>query len=246
MSKETLKFIVIIPFFNEGNRISLPVFSEGFGRWKDVDFVLVDDGSSDNTLKLLNELSQHHENVEVLAMDSNVGKAEAVRRAVIKTLEKECDYIGYMDADLATPFSEMKKLMNYAIEHSEKDIIMGARIKLAGNKVERSLWRHYLGRIFATIVSQFILKEPIYDTQCGAKIIKKDLTSFLFEIPFKTKWLFDVELLLRYKEKYGRIEKGVVEIPLYEWTEVKGTKIKWYEFFNVPLQLLKLKYAYDK
>ena len=117
---------------------------------------------------------------------------------------------------------------------------MGSRIKLIGNKVDRSLLRHYLGRVFATIVSHFILKTPVYDTQCGAKIIDAKWCSLLFEKPFETKWLFDVELLLRLKNNGNNLQKCVAEIPLFEWKEIGNSKIKVSDFIKVPFQLVKL------
>lgn len=116
---------------------------------------------------------------------------------------------------------------------------MATRIKLLGNNVIRSSKRHYLGRIFATIISKFILKTPVYDTQCGAKIIKSDVVFLLFEKEFKTRWLFDVEMLLRLK-KSGNLENLVTEIPLATWIEKGNTKIKFKEFISFPIQLIKI------
>ena len=105
-------------------------------------------------------------------MVDNVGKSEAIRKGVLTVNEDGYEYLGYLDADLATPISEMIRLVGFSVENHKIDFIMGGRIKLIGNEVSRSMKRHYFGRVFATIISQFILKTPIYDTQCGAKIIK--------------------------------------------------------------------------
>ena len=123
---------------------------------------------------------------------------------------------------------------------------MGSRIKLIGNKVNRSLKRHYFGRIFATIISQFILKVPIYDTQCGAKIFNSKVIDVLFDKPFQSKWLFDVELLLRLKNNNYNLQNTVVEIPLNEWTEMGNSKIKFTEVLSFPFQLIKIYFHYAK
>lgn len=220
-------------------RIDVGVYSEMFAQNKTFDFVLVDDCSTDDTLQILDTFSSA-ENVSVLKLNKNLGKAEAIRFAVNSSNLNSYNYIGYLDADLSTPINEMEKLNDFIQSNTTLKFVMGARIKLIGNKVERSLTRHYFGRVFATIASQFILKTPVYDTQCGAKIIDKDLAIKLFEAPFQTKWLFDLELLLRFKKLDNRFNTKVAEIPLFTWKEMPGSKIKLVDFIRIPFQLLKL------
>lgn len=234
-----IKLLCIIPFYNEEFRFS-PSFENLFQQYSNVDFLLVDDGSSDNTNTILKSLSNTHQNCTVLLLPKNVGKAEAIRNGVLKTAIEKYNFIGYLDADLATPVNEFIKLYDFISSNESVVFIMGSRIKLIGNKVERSLLRHYLGRVFATIVSHFILKTPVYDTQCGAKIINAKLCATLFEKPFQTKWLFDVELLLRLKKNGNNLQNCVAEIPLYEWKEIGNSKIKFSDFIKVPFQLGKL------
>ncbi|MDR6301213.1 glycosyltransferase [Mesonia maritima] len=237
------KVLFIIPFYNEENRINIKEFEKAFRAYGDIDFLLIDDFSADNTRLILEEFSVKFENVNVLANAKNLGKAESIRNGVL-TANNNYNYLGYLDADLATPISEMTKLLEIILRRDEIKFIMGTRIKLLGNKVKRSLLRHYLGRIFATIISQFVLKIPIYDTQCGAKIIETSLAKKLFENPFYTRWLFDVELLLRYRKNDAHFEEKTMEVPLYEWVEKENTKIKSNEFAMVPFQIIKLYVRY--
>jgi hypothetical protein len=116
---------------------------------------------------------------------------------------------------------------------------MGSRIKLIGNNVQRSLVRHYFGRIFATIVSQFVLKVAVYDTQCGAKVIDFETAKPIFSKPFISKWLFDVELLKRLK-KIHNLKEVVKEIPLEKWEEIRDSKIKVVDFFKIPFELFQI------
>lgn len=236
------KIVVVIPFYNESNRIDPTVFTDTFNNHPLYDFLLVDDGSTDDTYQKLTSFSSH-ENVTVLSLKINSGKAEAIRSGVMNSTGY--DYIAYFDADFSTPMDQLKRLIDFAEENKKYKIVMGARIKLIGNEVKRSVWRHYFGRVFATLISNFILATPVYDTQCGAKVIQYTTARKLFELPFLTRWLFDVELLLRLK-KTENIEDVVIEIPLNKWVETGNTKIKLTEFLSFPLQLIKIYFKYGK
>lgn len=237
--------LFIIPFYNEGKRISFEEYLQIIGASNEIDFLLINDGSSDNTLDVLNKLSEKLENCAVYSLSQNSGKAEAIRQGILHN-EKEYEYIGYLDADFSTPVSEMIRLLDNAKKDKKLNIVLGSRVKLLGNQVVRSQARHYFGRIFATIISKIILRVPVYDTQCGAKIIKADIAKKLFEKPFLTRWIFDVEMLLRYKITYPDFLIAVKEFPLETWIEKGNTSIKLKEFLIFPFQILKIYFHYDK
>lgn len=240
------KAIFIIPFFNEETRIDIFEYKLAFNEYQSIDFLLIDDGSKDSTSTILMDFEKDFDNVSTLLLVNNVGKAEAIRKGVLSINENDYEYLGYLDADLATPISEMIRLVDFSVENNKFDFIMGSRIKLIGNEVSRSMKRHYFGRVFATIISQFILKTPIYDTQCGAKIIKSKLAQSLFEKPFLTKWLFDVELLLRFKAIDSKYIYKTREFPLNIWVEKGDSKIKFTDLLLVPYQIFKLYISYVK
>jgi len=232
-----MKITIIIPFYNEVARIKLENFHQIFNGFSHYNFLLVDDGSSDKTIEILEQFQLEFFNVEVLKLVKNVGKAEAIRSAVLSI--SDAHFISYYDADLATPFSELDKLIQFSIQNPIYKMIMGARIKLIGNGVKRSLKRHYFGRIFATIVSQFVLKVAVYDTQCGAKVIDYETAKKIFDKPFVSKWLFDVELLKRL-QKTHKLNEVVKEIPLEKWEEISNSKIKVGDFLQLPFQLFQI------
>jgi dolichyl-phosphate beta-glucosyltransferase len=232
-----MKVTIIIPFYNEVKRLNYEGFIEIFNTFSKYNFLLVDDGSSDNTIAVLEEFQLKFSSIEVLKLKKNVGKAEAIRSAVLSL--SDADFISYYDADLATPFSELDKLIQFSIQNPNYKMVMGARIKLIGNGVKRSLKRHYFGRIFATIVSQFVLKVAVYDTQCGAKVIDYQTAKQIFEKPFISKWLFDVELLKRL-QRINNLREIVKEIPLEKWEEIGNSKIKVSDFIRIPFQLLQI------
>jgi glycosyltransferase involved in cell wall biosynthesis len=210
--------------------------------------IFVDDGSSDNTPELLNQIRTGRESrVVVLTMAANSGKAEAVRRGMQYAFDRQFQYAGFWDADLATPLSEISQFVALLDERPELDMVFGARVKLLGRRVERRASRHYIGRAFATVVS-FILKLPIYDTQCGAKLFRTTpQVRALFQKPFLSRWIFDVEMIARYAIEMGTPEEAsrrIYEFPLHAWADIRGSKLKSFDFVKASLDLLRIYRTY--
>lgn len=237
------KTLLLIPFYNEALRIAHHELTAAFSGYPDTGFLLVNDGSTDNTALMIDDYAARFTNVTALHLPRNAGKAEAVRQGVLSPYTAGFDYIGYLDADLSTPVSELIKMTDFAVANPGYSFIMGSRIKKLGSNITRYAKRHYFGRVFATITSNWILRAPVYDTQCGAKIIHAPLAKSLFTAPFITRWVFDVELLLRYKKQYGSLN-GVYEYSLAEWTEKGQSKITFKDFLGFPWQLIKIYRAY--
>src|SRR5574338_423101 len=223
--------IVAIPCFDEAARLDAAKLLAFVDAAPEVSLVLVDDGSRDGTLALLRELeAKRPERLGVLALPRNRGKAEAVRQGVLCALARAPSYVGYWDADLATPLEAIADFSRVLDERSEIDLVMGARIALLGRSVERSALRHYVGRIGATLISQ-VLRMPVYDTQCGAKLLRAERAARLFEAPFATRWTFDVELLARLvRDREARgvppAAGAIYEYPLPVWRDVPGSKLR--------------------
>ena len=225
--------MIVVPCYNEELRLPVEQFQR-FIAESPVSFVFVDDGSRDHTLKRLESLRQGHEDcVFVLALPENRGKAEAVRRGLNFALDRGAQYAGYWDADLATPLDAITEFMAILAARPDLEMVFGARVKLLGRKVHRKTSRHYLGRVFATTVS-VILRMPIYDTQCGAKLFRVGAQTWeLVAEPFGSRWVFDVELLARYIRRLGSAEAAaghIYEYPLQAWEDVSGSKVKPYDF----------------
>lgn len=151
-------------------------------------------------------------------------------------------YIGFWDADLSTPLWEINNFVAEINSNENKVLaVIGSRIKRLGSNVYRNKKRHLLGRVFATCAS-WILKIPVYDTQCGAKIFKKEVIRVTFDEPFITSWIFDIEIMSRMIKYYGKdkVVDSIIEYPLKEWLEVDGSKLGMKDYFSVPFQLLKI------
>jgi dolichyl-phosphate beta-glucosyltransferase len=219
---------IVVPCYNESRRLRTSEF-QSFLQSSAIQFIFVDDGSHDNTSEVLEQIRSGSEcRVTVLNKKKNDGKAEAVRSGIQCALAQKTQYVGFWDADLATPLDAIPEFLAVLRNSPHLDMVFGSRVKLLGRNVERRATRHYLGRTFATVASA-ILMLPIYDTQCGAKLFRvRDNTWRLFAEPFSSRWVFDVELIARYIQEMGSPEQAarrIYEYPLQSWTDVCGSKI---------------------
>lgn len=239
---------LIIPCFNEEHRL---VTSEVINCIETLNcvVVLVDDGSTDQTREVLNKLAlRFPKTIEVLALPKNIGKGEAVRAGFNYAFDRGANQILFCDADFAVGPQDLLRICNAIDENVECKAVIGSRIALVGSNIQRSTFRHYSGRAFATLVS-LILGHQIYDTQCGAKVFKVDSEVRLaFSQPFLSRWAFDVEVIGRLLQmgQHGDIHKLIVELPLLSWVEVPGSKITLISQLRTVFELLKIRSSLRK
>jgi dolichyl-phosphate beta-glucosyltransferase len=225
--------MIVVPCYNEELRLPADQFQR-FLCESQIHLVFVDDGSRDKTLDRLESLiDSGKDRMSILRSPVNQGKAEAVRQGLNFALDQNAEFIGYWDADLATPLEAIPEFMAVFAAKPDLDMVFGSRVKLLGRHVARKPGRHYLGRVFATVVS-IMLRLPIYDTQCGAKIFRvRPGTRQLLAEPFQTRWVFDVEILARYIRQLGSSQPAaqrIYEYPLNTWEDVGGSKVKPLDF----------------
>jgi glycosyltransferase involved in cell wall biosynthesis len=237
---------VVIPCYDEAARLPAARYKDFLLAQPEVAFVFVDDGSRDETLALLRSIERvDPERVGVLALAENAGKAEAVRRGILRALEAEVDYVGFWDADLATPLAALLDFVRLLDARPELELAIGARVVMLGRRIERRALRHYLGRVAATAIA-LVLGLRVYDTQCGAKLFRANATAReIFREPFAARWAFDVEILARLiRSRRGRdlppAEAVVCEVPLAEWIDVGGSKIRPLDYLRAGLDLLRI------
>ncbi len=213
---------LVVPCYNECARLAVDQIGVLTADDR-VSLVLVDDGSTDHTLELLHSIERDTTSVSVITLPRNGGKAEAVRAGLLSSLAANPSWIGYVDADMATPACEILRLLDVAASTPDVDVVLGSRVALLGRDVQRSAFRHYTGRVYATLAS-LVLAKAVYDTQCGAKLFRRT-NAFDRSIvaPFRSRWAFDVELL-------GRLESAGVEPsryweePLLIWHDIRGSR----------------------
>lgn len=225
MSSPSATAHVVIPCFNEEQRLDRAQLAELLED-PDIHLVLVDDGSTDATLTVLEAIaSEHASRVTVVPLGRNRGKAEAVRTGMRRALDAGAALTGYLDADFATPASECLRLLEVARAQPDAAAVLGSRVALLGREIVRSRGRHYVGRVFATLAS-IALQAQVYDTQCGAKLFR--VTPALDEATserFRSRWAFDVELLARLNRLTPDGPPRVIEEPLLVWRDIGGSKL---------------------
>jgi glycosyltransferase involved in cell wall biosynthesis len=243
-----VRAVIVVPCFNEEQRLDRKAFLD-FTSEDRVEFCFVDDGSRDGTFRVLNELQQQDsDRISVMQLEQNSGKAEAVRRGLLAAAERKPDFIGFWDADLATPLSEIPSFLDVMKERPEVTMVLGARVRLLGRSISRNPSRHYFGRFGATLISNS-LGLAVYDTQCGAKLFRvTDEIVEIFRQPFLSRWIFDVEILARYVRRCGRdvAAKTIYELPIQVWRDVRGSKLKSTDFARALRDLWKIHRTYNK
>jgi hypothetical protein len=88
-----------------------------------------------------------------------------------------------------------------------------------------------------------LLRLPIYDTQCGAKLFRStpEFRGILHE-PFSSRWVFDVEMIARlvrlHRNNPSVVRSMIYEFPLYEWRDIAGSKVEPKDFFRAGIEVL--------
>lgn len=209
---------VVIPAYNEERRLPSTlesVYAFLSEHYQDFEIVIVDDGSIDHTVDVVDEFARHHDGVRLITYSPNQGKGFAVRKGV---LNAKGDLILIDDADGSSPIEEVTRLEE-AIALGA-DVAIGSRNKPDPSRVVKThLHRKYIGNTFNLIV-QSLLLPGIYDTQCGFKLFKKSVAQDIFSVSVLNGFAFDVEILYISRLRNYRIEELAIN-----WTNVAGSKV---------------------
>ena len=239
---------VVIPCYNEESRLKTEYFTNFVKHNLGYRLCFVNDGSTDNTLKVLQEIAKGREDyITVYNCEKNGGKAEAVRQGVQHMMkDSQLDYIGYLDADLSTNFKDFKDLVS-TISSTNFQIVGGSRIARMGADITKAGSRAIISKTINLIIRS-ILGMSFQDTQCGAKVMTREVAKNMFQKKFLTSWLFDVEIFMRMRKLYGleNAKAMICEIPLKRWIHEDGSKLSMKDSFKIIGQLFQISYAYKR
>ena len=236
-----ISLAIVIPCYNESKRFQPERYALFLTRHYSVYLFFVNDGSLDSTYSRLKTLeSDFPKQIQIISHHKNKGKAEAVRTGINEAIKnKEIKRFAFLDADLSTSLEECYEIAA-KIDRS-KAFVFGSRIKKIDNNIQRKKYRFIIGRIIATFISN-MLKLPIYESQCGCKVFRKDWVCFAFIDPFLSTWLFDVEIFYRLINQFGRekFQSQIEEVPLKAWIDNNDSKVSIFYGIKVWFDLIKI------
>jgi CheY-like chemotaxis protein len=239
---------VVIPCYNEEKRLASKKFINFITKNSGYRLCFVNDGSTDNTEEILDNLRKGREDfIEIYNCEENVGKAEAVRKGMLHmNAQADLDYIGFLDADLSTSLIDFDNLVS-VIENSKYKIVSGSRISRMGANITKQSSRKLISSTINLIIKKILLLD-FKDTQCGAKVFHKDVIEISFRKKFITKWIFDVEIYRRITLYFGlnTAKKILCEQPLSRWVHIEGSKLSIRDSINIISQLGQIAWFYRR
>lgn len=209
---------VVIPCYNEAGRLG-PLLDLIRSRpdlgWQ---WVFVDDGSRDRTAAMVQELAAEPGlDVVLVRHERNQGKGAAIRTGFRRA---DRELVGYVDADLAASPLEFLPFLDGEAVRSGRELLVGIRLLTEEKKVERTFFRHFIGRIYQTYVSN-LTGLTVYDTQCGFKLLATDRAKAIADEMRCDGFAFDVELILLARDRHGM---RIREEPIH-WREQGDSRV---------------------
>lgn len=226
---------VIIPAYNEESRIGPTLqYMSGYlkDKFRDVEIVVVDDGSSDNTGAVVEGMSSELGGIRLISYLVNRGKGHAVRRGM---LECRGELVLFSDADMSTPVEELEKLLPPLREGF--DIAIGSRgLRDSDVRLRQPWYRQSMGKTFNLMV-RLLTVGGIRDTQCGFKLFRGEVARNLFRKTLIDGFAFDVEVLFLAVRNGYKIK----EVPV-KWFNSPGSKVRIIrDSFGMFVELLRIR-----
>lgn len=219
-----------IPSFNDSSRLGS--FLPGLGRavhdsGLEIQIQVVDDGSIESevleTGRIVDMCRETFPCVSpLLTLGKNLGKGGAVYAGWAQADSK--GWLAFVDADGAIPAKEVMRFCRFALSQVEYDGILASRVLMLGHEIDRTMKRHFVGRVYATL-AKILVGVPVYDSQCGFKLFKKSCFEEVRPELTTMRFGFDMELIANFSLRGFPI----LEIPIREWRDVPGAKVRLFK-----------------
>ena len=180
---------VVLPTYNEMHRLPqtmrevLPYLQQNF---PDYELIIVDDNSPDGTAAWISEHYADNPRVKILVQSGRIGKGAAVRRGC---LAAQGELVLFMDADHATPISELDAIVPY-FKDPKVQVVTGVRTY----QENESKSRRILGLTAQILAHIVVFQKAVVDSQCGFKIFRRDTVRRIFPLLQINGGMIDVEL----------------------------------------------------
>ncbi|MBT8171972.1 glycosyltransferase [Candidatus Bathyarchaeota archaeon] len=219
--------LVTIPASNESKNLKEcvdTILKESFQFGEDFHIIIAEDGSTDGTDRIAQELDNLHSNVTHLHSSRQLGKGLALKRAFNKV---EAEIYAFIDCDLATSMKFFPQLINSIKEGN--DLALGSRY-IKGAKIQRAPLRDISSRLYNMII-RILFRDQLFDHQIGFKAFSNRLIKRILNECDSTGWFWDTEILIRSKKNNFRI----FEFPV-EWHEKTNGTPHLKMIINVGIQ----------
>lgn len=217
-----VKLSVVVPVFNESKRLK-----DGFVHYYSYlkkqkyqwELLIVNDGSTDNTLGLINKIKRGIPNITVLSYSENKGKGYAVCLGIQKA---KGDFILFTDIDHSVPIETIESFFDY-FNKGYSVVIGSRRVKDSIIAVHQNPLRESLGRGFTALVNMLIYPK-ITDATCGFKAFKNKIAKRIFQKVTIYSWAFDAEALYICR----KLKIKVAQAPVI-WSNARGSKVSLFK-----------------
>ena len=219
---------VILPAYNEEESIetvileTVNVLENLANRWE---IIVVDDGSRDSTLSIVDDIAKHDRRIRPLSYGKNMGKGFALKYGFEHS---RGNLVVFMDADLDLHPRQIGKFVEI-MKNTGADIVVGSK-RHPKSKVKYPFKRKVLSNIYYVIV-KLLFNLNVRDTQVGLKLFKREVLEDVMPRILVKRYAFDVELLANAVRRGYRIVEAPVELNFNHNSNIDWKAI-WFMFVD--------------